>query len=188
MSAPSSQTYPIGGPTRVCAATGEALPVGSPIVVALIDTPDDPALLRMDFARDAWEKGARPEAPMRVFAFWRTEVAESTAKPRQLLADDELMELFEQLADEDSPRRRAFRYMLALVLMRRKLLLYEGGTPADPKRGVEGELVLRARGKGGSAIEPYRVIDPGLDDESISAATEELGQVLNLEEAAGSGS
>ena len=63
--------------------------------------------------------------------------------------------------------------------MRKKILIYERSTP--PRGDTPGVLILRQRVKGGGGP-LFEVTDPGLDDETIAQATEEIGQVMNLDE------
>jgi hypothetical protein len=182
--------------------TGEAIEAGQRRVVVLLEPEGaSPELRRVEVGVESWRAGRRPAG--RVFAFWSA-VREGGAGPtRALIDDDELMDLFEQMAAAEEPaagvgavvdagadalasrRRAVFRYLLALVLIRKKKLVYEGGHAADRKRGVEGEMRLRVRaGKEQQGSMPmFRVPDPGLSDEDVAAATEELGKVMNLDDA-----
>jgi len=189
----SSSPYEIVKSEGVCPATGATLSPGDRVVVALVETPDDQALHRVDYSEAAWDEGARPKIPLRLFGFWRTVVPEPGAKKVQpLIGDADLLDLFDQLGEEAESadaRRLAFRYLLALILIRKRQLTYEGGTPADLKHGKQGVMRIRPKGtpmppEGPPLIE---VIDPGLDDETVAAATEELGQIMDLEALGGTG-
>jgi hypothetical protein len=43
--------------------------------------------------------------------------------------DEELLDLFESLEDANEPKKQAFRFLLALLLVRKRLLKYEGQRP-----------------------------------------------------------
>jgi len=189
----SSSPYEIVKSEGVCPATGVSLSPGDRIVAALVETPDDQPLHRVDYSVGAWDGGARPQAPLKLFGFWRTVVPEPGAKKKQpLIGDGDLMDLFEQLgeqAESADARRLAFRYLLALILIRKRQLSYEGGKPADLKHGTTGVMHVRPKRtpmppEGPPLID---VIDPGLDDETVAAATEELGQIMDLEALGGTG-
>jgi len=181
--------YEIVKSEPVCHATGDTLSPGDRIVAALVETPEDEPLQRIEYKAEAWESGARPQPPLRLFGFWRTVVPEPGAKKQgqPLIAGDDLMDLFEQLGEDPESadaRRLAFRYLLALILIRKRLLSYEGGTPASVKNGTSGVMRVRPKGtpmppEGPELIE---VVDPGLDDETIGAATEQLGQIMDLDD------
>ena len=79
---------------------------------AILD--DGEMLVRRDVCETCWEPGDD------VFSFWRHKVA-PPAEPR--LADrSALMTIFSNLARADTERKRDFRYVLALALMRRRVL------------------------------------------------------------------
>ncbi len=134
----------------------------------------DEALERQDYCLEAWEGGARPEGT--VYGVWRSTVAEKGAR-RHLIAGDDLMDLFEQLADAEDESRVAFRYVLCLILIRKKLLVYEGTR--------DGVLLVRPRGvpASGEGSAFVEVRDPGMDDERIAQVCEQLGQVIDEGEA-----
>lgn len=175
MSAP----YDIIKTQDICAQSGRDIAVGEQHIAALIETPEEEALVRVAYTLEAWAKGPNLPPEAALFGFWKRTLPEKDEAPRQLVSPDEMLDLFEQLADATEPRQIAFRYMLALILMRKKTLLYERSTPATADE--PGLLVLRQRVKGGDGP-LFQVADPGLDDETIAQATEEIGQVMNLDE------
>lgn len=147
--------------------------------------------VRLDYALDAWNGGARPDRSMIVLGFWRTLVSEPGAKKKLLIDDQSLLELFEQSGDEGAQApgaddagaalqgnetREAFRFVLALILLRKRLIVQEGS------KGKGGRtMLLRVRGvpkppEGPAYIE---VLDPGLDEATIVRVTQQLGAVLN---------
>lgn len=174
-----NQAYSVARPTRRCAATGEEIKPGDAYMATLVEQPGEEELLRLDFCLDAWSSGRRPEAPLQVFGVWRAVLAEGEENVRQLLDDDELLDLFEQLGESTEDRRIAFRFVLALVLIRKRLLIYEGGVPADKAAGKPGCLRVRRRKE--QNPEMIEIVDPGMDDEAIEAATEQIGRIMNLD-------
>lgn len=170
----------IAKPTGKCAASGVEIVPGDAYVATLVTRPGEERLERLDFALDAWSSGERPEPPLGVIGSWRTTMPEPNAAPRPLIDDDALVDLFEQLGEADDTRRLAFRYILALILIRKRLLRLEGsdgGTLLVRPKGVE---LPPERGGDGPAF--VRVEDPGLDEESIADATEQLGGVMSTED------
>jgi hypothetical protein len=95
---------------------------------------------------------------------------------RALIDDAELVDLFEQLGAASAQRQLAFRYILALILIRKRLLRHVG-----TRKGSGGEVMLvqLARAAGGGPDDPaVEVIDPGLDEQTIAEATEQLGEIM----------
>lgn len=77
---------------------------------------------RIDVSLEAWDEGHRPDG---VFAHWKAEVAEPNAKKKVFVDNDVLLNLLRRLADADAPDRIAFRFVLALILMRKKMVRYD---------------------------------------------------------------
>lgn len=179
MSTPSAGSYPLSRPTGVCAASGRSLAVGERYVAVLVEMPESDAMVRQDFSLDAWEGGARPAAPGRVFATWRSALPEPTA-PKKLLvmSDDELLDLFEQLSESTDQKKLAFRYVLALLLVRRKLLRYSGVRGRGPGSKM---LVSRKPTAPGAEMPTLEVVDPGLDEETLSGAMQQIGELMGIE-------
>ena len=180
--------YQVSRPTGTCAATGVPLEPGSTCVATLCDRPEDEGFDRKDFSLDAWNAGHRPD---RLFSFWRTDVGHPDAKRRMLVDDETLMDLFQRLAEEQQPQRIAFRFVLALILMRKRRLKFAGrrpaGTPDGPVVGMAAQGESSARGsecwllrQTGPAADdpPIEVINPHLDDDDVRELTAQLSEIL----------
>jgi len=169
----ATQPFSIPRTTSRCAKTGEPLEPGQTMVVVLLERDGDEELDRLDYSLDAWESGTRPEDERKVFATWRTQVPEPGKKQDPLISADGLVDLFEQLGGTDDPRRLAFRYVLTLMLMRKRLLNYVGTE--------DGQLLVLPKGAE-EGTEPTRVHDPQaageLDEEALMQLAEQVEQVL----------
>lgn len=169
--------YPIARATGLCAATGRAIAVGEKCVAVLVERGEGQGMERIDFSPESWEAGARPKAPLRMVGSWRTTVAAHDAKKNRFLDDDELLDLFEQMQEAADPRRLAFRYVLALLLIRRRLLRHEGTRPGG-EDATPVLLVSRRKGSAPGEAPVLEVVDPGMADESIAAAIEQLTEIM----------
>lgn len=161
----------------VCAATGADLTPGELHVAALLEHPEESALTRVLYALDAWEAG--PELPegATLFGFWRRRVPEEGERDTHaLVSDDEVMDLFEQMEGATDESQVVFRYLIALMLMRKRRLILER---AD-RDGDVSTLVVRQRVKGGDGP-VFEVVDPQMDDEAITQGIEALGRVVSMD-------
>ncbi|MCC6321586.1 MAG: hypothetical protein IT438_09160 [Phycisphaerales bacterium] len=178
----TASNYTIGSPTRRCAATDRELLTGEGFVAALLQNRENEEFVRLDFSSDAWPAGRSPQRSLipenhALLGSWRGLVPEPGAKRRMLVDDASLVEMFEQSdvpgEDEGDDRtREAFRYLLALILLRKKLLVCEKTTA--------GSMYVRARGapkpsEGGELIE---VVDPKLDGATIERVSTRLAAVM----------
>jgi len=163
----AATTYPVSRWTGVCAATGRALQEGELCVAVLIEREGAKALERLDYSVPAWEAGQRPAPPTRVFGFWRAKFIREEAPRNPLLGDDELFDLFEELAGATEHKQVVFRYVLTLLLVRRRVLRLMGSR--------SGSLLVLSKGATG---DPIVVADPGMDESSTAEAIEQLSQVV----------
>ena len=114
-----------------------------------------------------------------MFSFWRTTVPRSDAAPRLLVDDAVLMDIFERLAADDRPQRIAFRFVLALILMRKKMLKFTG---RKTEGAVERWLLQpRASASDQQAGPPIEVINPNLADDGVRDLIDQLSEVLQSE-------
>ena len=108
----------------VCAQHDEPLEPGQEYMAALIDCGDH--FERKDFCLDCWA-AYEPE----VFSFWKTSIPMPNEKKKLFVDDGVLINFFERLADEEEPLKIHFRFVLALILMRKRLLKYEDSFKKD---------------------------------------------------------
>jgi hypothetical protein len=136
---------------------------------ALLQTQE--GLVRQDFCADCF----RDKRPPDVYYFWKTAFSQGEATSRRPAPVDVefVMEFFKRLEGEAAPQRVAFRYILALMLSRKKLLIADGKT--KDAQGAEVQLFREKRGG-----QQHRVYAPELNTDEITAVTEELGVLLGL--------
>lgn len=138
-------------------------------------SPKDSGLefVRLDFTEQTWSQGARPKG---LVCFWRTTAPEPDQKRRLLVDDDTLLELFDRMEGDDRPQRVAYRWLLCLILLRKKLLRH---VRVDREGGQEWWLV-RKRGAADD-LPPIKVLNPQIRDEDLQELAEHLGEVMQSE-------
>lgn len=149
---------------RVCAASGELLEPGSLCHSVVLREGDE--WKRLDFAPGNWTG-----APEGTIGTWTCRVPQPDAKPAKI-DPDALMRYLEQLTEEARPDREPLRYVLALLLVRKRRLEIE-----ETRSDDEGEALvfngLRGEGR-------FEVADPQLDEEAVSALQAELDLRLSV--------
>lgn len=141
-------------------------------MAVLVEAEPGAPLVRQDYLESAWEGGARPSPPAEVFATWRMTMPEPGKKSSPLIGNEELLDLFMQMCDRPGERAAGFRYLLALILLRKRLLRSEG---VGRDGSLRVRLATRASEEPGPVIE---VADPKLDEASIAEAMEQIGAVM----------
>jgi len=126
-------------------------------------------LVRIDYAAEMW-----PGSPPDAIAHWSGRMP-TTDKPRKLVVnDDMLLGCFDRLKDSTDPDGMNFRYVVALLLMRRKRFRFE-----DVFRDTDGRDVLLLKDVKGGTVQ--RVVDPRLTDDQIAHVQTEVFRVLGWE-------
>jgi hypothetical protein len=157
------QFRPIG---RKCAATGADLVPGSLCHSILVERNGE--LQRLDYSEQGWT-GPPPEA----IGVWTCQVPKPLEVRHEPLDTNALMSCFEQLCEEGNPARDGLRYILALLLVKKRRLKLDG-TRAD---GNEDYLQLSgAHGEGA-----WEVRDPNPSDEDVLQWQRELNVYLASE-------
>ena len=141
---------------------------GEEYLARVIET--DELLERIDYCDQCADE---PEAdiPGRLLGSWRATIAEPREKKKLFIDDELLLNFFERLDGADEPAKINFRFVLTLVLMRKRLLVYERSDRDD----AGGEVwTMRVRG----CDRTSKVIDPHLDEDKIAEVSLQLNEIL----------
>lgn len=155
--------YDIAAPSRVCSATGRELKPGEPFMAVLLE--EAGKFVRKDYAVEAW-----PGPPQGAIAFWSGKIPPVDRPRKPSFNDDLLLEWFQHLAGNNEPNRQNIRYVVALLLMRRKRFKFE-----DVQRQGETDVLILRDARNGTR---YEIRDPRLNDEEIVAVQDEVFQAL----------
>jgi len=158
--------WEIKRPLGQCCGSGRQIETGQDYFAALVETEE--GLERRDFCREYWQ-----EQKPQVYCFWKTRLAAPNEKKELFVSDEMLEAFFERLANETEPEKVSFRFVLALVLMRKRRLKYNG-TRMDADREI---WLLRVTG----AKDVVEVVNPHLDEEQIAQLTSQIGQILQAD-------
>jgi hypothetical protein len=158
--------WEINRPLGQCCGSGRKIESGEEYYGALVET--EQGLQRRDFSHEYWEREKPP-----VYCFWRTKLAAPNEKKQLFVSDDMLMAFFERLANEADPEKVNFRFVLALVLMRKRRLKYDA-TKMDGGREI---WCLRIPGD----KDLVEVVNPHLAEEQVEALTSQIGQILQAD-------
>ena len=114
--------------SRRCAVSGRILAAGE-IYFSTLHL-ESGAPVRRDLGVEQWQ-GAGEE----VIAWWRSCVPENDAARPKLAPSEVLLNLFAELAGQ--PTEQEFRYVLGLLLLRRKMVRL-----AENRRDAEGDVMI----------------------------------------------
>ena len=158
------EQWQVESATGTCAVTGRKLEEGEEFYTVLLE--DGESFRRLDYSLEAWT--APPEGS---FCHFKTRVPVKEKAKKLLVDNDLLVNFFLRLEDETEPVRVQFRFVLGLILMRKRLLRYESTKGED-----EGEIWQMLLTKDQST---HRVVNPHLTDDQIEGVSQELSAILH---------
>ena len=164
---PGAGGYEVAKPLGKCAVTGEPIAQGEKFMAALRETPT--GFERVDVSLAAWPQFDRKD----VVGFWQATMPALEQKKKLFVDDEVLCTLFERLADTSEPAKINFRFVLGLILMRKRLVVYE------TTRSEEGRDVWVVRLKGRE--DRLDLVDPKLNEAQVTEVSQQLGEILNEE-------
>jgi hypothetical protein len=166
-----AKDYNISKTRGQCSQCEVLLPPGTEFTATVSE--GDDALIRNDYC-DKCTESLDEETTAAVLCKWRTIAPHPEEKKKLLVNDDLLVNLFERLAETTEPSKINFRYVLALVLMRKKILIYDRMGKDDEGREVWS---MHFKGSGDSPQEQL-VIDPKLTEDQIAEVSDSLGEIM----------
>lgn len=156
--------YDIQPPTLCCAQSGRELKPGETYYSVLRLSPE--GFTREDFSVEAW--GQPPEDAI---ACWRSKVPDERGQDQPRTVDvSVLVDVFDGLCGELDEPKRNIRYILALLLVRKKVL------KLVDIRWEDGCEVLVLRGP--RTDQQYVVKDPGLTESQFAAVEAQFSEIL----------
>jgi len=158
--------WEIDKPLGQCWGSGKRIEPGEEYFGALVETAE--GLARRDFCSDYWQEN-KPE----VFCYWKTKLPRPDQKKHRFIDDEMLMAFFERLERETEQEKINFRFVLALVLMRKRRLKY------DSSRTENGKEIWRLRITGEKEF--VDVINPQLNEEQIEQLSSQIGEILQVD-------
>jgi hypothetical protein len=148
--------------SRRCAATEREFVPGEECFSALV--PEGSAVVRKDFSAAAWQG-----PPENALGWWKTTVVDANAGRMSWAPNDVMLHYFERLLED--PTAEDARYVLALLLVRRRVLRVEGHEKDAQGREV---IVLHC----GRNEAQYRVAEVMPTPERAAAIQQQLSELL----------
>jgi hypothetical protein len=115
------------GPRR-CSVSGREFAPGEAYYSMLVDTGTE--LTRVDYSIDAW-KGPSADA----IGWWKSRVPDRSARKKHWAPNDLMLDFWDDLTEQ--PNRQDMRYVLTLLLIRRRVFRLE-----EEKVDAQGHEVL----------------------------------------------
>jgi len=164
-----NQDWKIRTRNRACAHSGHHFADGEPIYTALFEDPETGEFTRGDYSVAAWEEIGPTLEP---FSFWKSEfeipVEKTSAK--NVVEKESAESLLRRLIEDDETRTENARYILALMLERKKTLV-----PTDRRVNENSVLLIYEHAASG---EVFIIRDPQLKLSQIQSVQDEVAVLL----------
>ena len=159
--------YEVQRCTRRCAKTDRELNPGETCYSVLVASGAN--MVRYDYSHDAWTG-----PPDNAIAWWSSQISEPTAKKVNWAPNDVLLHYFEQL--DGQAGKDDVRYVLALLMIRRRIVRLEDSKPNG--QGREELVLFCPRNESEYHVE---VVTPG--EQRAAEIQHELAQLLQSDTA-----
>lgn len=170
-----NQEWKIKARAHTCCVTGRAFKEDEPFFTALFEDNSDDGFERRDYSVEAWkaERGS-----LKPFSYWRTLYEPPRSEPqKQDVVEKESAEgLLRRLIDEDDPLTENTRFILALMLERKKTL-----RETDSRSLGQARLRIYEHARSG---EVFIIRDPMLKLDQLESIQEEVSTLLAARAAA----
>lgn len=148
-----------------CYGTGEQFEVGQEYFAALVDT--DEGFQRRDYSVEYWQE----EKPS-VYCYWKTKMLDSGQKKKVFVDEEMLMTFFERLAEETDQEKINFRFIITLVLMRKRRLKYDSSRLENDREIWRLRVTAQDR--------TVEVVNPNLTEDKIEQLSCQMSQILQV--------
>jgi hypothetical protein len=160
--------YEVARARGQCVVCGVQIEPQQPLMAALRETPA--GFERLDVCLNDWPAFDKSN----LIGFWKTTMPLVEQKKKLFVDDEVLCQLFERLAETTEPAKLNFRFVLGLILMRKRLIIYENSHTDDA-----GRETWQVRFKGKDQM--LDLLNPKLDESQIQDVSTQLGEILNEE-------
>ncbi|MSR32210.1 MAG: hypothetical protein EXR99_11960 [Gemmataceae bacterium] len=154
--------YEIGPNSRKCIISGRELLTGEMVYSVLVE--EEGKFRRRDYSAECWQG-----PPENAFSHWNALLADPKRKQETVLDENMLMDCFERLEGEADVKQQNFRYILGLMLARKKKLRLISSQEVS---GME-RIVFRSPKTGAD----YEILHGVLSDAEMESLQEEVSKL-----------
>jgi len=168
------QDWKIRSTHAKCEVTGHPFADGEEFYTCIFEDPETDGFVRRDFSAPAWQetRGGMDPAP---FSFWKSTYKAPVRTVEEKHGEDASIEgMLRRFVEEDDPATENARYILALMLERKRIL-----HQADAREVGERVLLFYEHGDSGDV---FIIADPGLKLDEIETIQREVADLLAAEE------
>lgn len=106
-----------------------------------------------------------------LIAHWLATMPAHEQKKKLFVDDEVLLTVFERLQETTEPTKLRFRFVLGLILMRKRLVIYE----SQHDEGATNLWTVRLRGREGT----MELVNPHLSEDQVGDVAAQLNEILS---------
>jgi hypothetical protein len=163
-----NEPWSIKSRAHVCAVTETHFTDGESFYTALFPDPESSGYLRKDFSVDAWENRDKDDTPP--FSYWQSTYRVPVKEEEVAITEESPEELLRRLIEEDQENTENARYILAIMLERKKLVV-----EADSQPVATGIIRIYEHRKTGDV---FIVKDPNIPLSEVQKVQDEVTILL----------
>ncbi|MES2507633.1 MAG: hypothetical protein V4599_13085 [Verrucomicrobiota bacterium] len=164
------QNWSIRSRSHQCSLSGRPFVEGEVFHTAIYFDPETGGYLRRDVGLDAWKAELAERTPI---AYWRTTYTPHVTEQRpEVTSKESAMALLQRFVEEDEPQTEDARYILALMLERKRIL-----SPTASKETEQGKMLFYENKK---TSEVFMIRDPELRLDELAQMQDEVAMLLGF--------
>ena len=173
---PLNDSWHIRLRSSTCHGSQQPFVDGESFYTAIFRNEEKGEFERRDFCVSAWESLANNTDNPDPYSFWRTtfEAAPENPKDKEVVANESAEAMLRRLIEEDDAKSENARYILAVMLERKKIF-----RQTDVKGNNEARMLFYEHIRSG---EVFIVRDPNLKLTEIDTVQEEVARWLDAED------
>ena len=162
------EPWSIKSRAHCCAVSEQHFEDGESFYTAIFPDPESSGYLRKDFSIEAWEK--RSEEQGTPFSFWKSTYHAPVKEEEVEVTEESPEDLLRRLIEEDEEHTENARYILAVMLERKKQLV-----EADNQPTATGIIRIYEHRKSGDV---FIVKDPNIPLDEVEHVQQEVATLL----------
>ena len=163
-----NEPWSIKSRAHACSVTEQKFADGESFYTALFPDPESSGYLRKDFSENAWEQRADDDDTP--FSFWGSVYHAPVQEEKVEVTDESPEDLLRRLVEEDEEHTENARYILAVMLERKKLLVEADSQPTN-----SGIIRIYEHRKTGDV---FIVKDPNIPLSEVENVQQEIADLL----------
>jgi hypothetical protein len=163
-----NEPWSIKSRAHVCAVSERHFEDGESFCTAIFPDPESSGYLRKDFSTEAWEQRDQDEAAP--FSFWQSIYRAPVKEEEVEITEESPEDLLRRLIEEDEEHTENVRYILAVMLERKKQLVEVDNQPI-----AHGIIRIYEHRKSGDV---FIVKDPNIALDEVEKVQDEVAILL----------